>query len=103
MDDFLDRFHLPKLNKDQQNNLNSPLPLNEIEAVIKSSTKTKPNQTKPNQPTNPTSQPTNPTNQPTKTNKQTNKQKDHSPRWFEHIIISDFQRRANTNTPQTIP
>jgi CRISPR/Cas system type I-B associated protein Csh2 (Cas7 group RAMP superfamily) len=25
MEDFLDRFHLPKLNQDQVNNLNSPL------------------------------------------------------------------------------
>ena len=33
MDDFLDRYHLPKLNQDQINNLNRP---KKIEAVIKS-------------------------------------------------------------------
>jgi hypothetical protein len=36
MDDFLDRYHLPKLNHDQVNYLNSPIMLKEIEAVIRS-------------------------------------------------------------------
>jgi hypothetical protein len=35
MDDFLDRYHLPKLNEDQVNYLNSSTTLKEIEAVIK--------------------------------------------------------------------
>jgi hypothetical protein len=36
MDNFLDRLHLPKLNHDQANKLNSPITPKEIEAVIKS-------------------------------------------------------------------
>jgi hypothetical protein len=41
MDDFLDRYHLPKLNQDKVNYLNNPITSKEIEAVIKSlSTKT---------------------------------------------------------------
>jgi hypothetical protein len=36
MDNFLDRYHLTKLNQDQINNLNSPITLREIEVVIKS-------------------------------------------------------------------
>jgi hypothetical protein len=56
MDNFLDRYQVPKLNQDQINNLNSPISPKEIEVVIN------------NLPTNqPTNQPTN------KTNKQTNK------------------------------
>ena len=35
MDDFLDRYHVPKLNQDQVNYLNSPISLQEIEEVIK--------------------------------------------------------------------
>jgi hypothetical protein len=35
MDDFLDRYHLPKLNQIQLNYLNGPLTLKKIEAVIK--------------------------------------------------------------------
>jgi hypothetical protein len=35
MDDFLDRYHLPKLNQDQINNLNRPITPKEIEAAIK--------------------------------------------------------------------
>jgi hypothetical protein len=36
MDDFLDRFHLPKLNQDEVNYLNSCIMPNKIKAVIKS-------------------------------------------------------------------
>jgi hypothetical protein len=36
MDKFLDRYHVPKLNQDQVNNLNSPISPKEIEAVINS-------------------------------------------------------------------
>jgi len=35
MDDFLERYHLPKLNQDQENYLNSSITPKEIEAVIK--------------------------------------------------------------------
>ena len=34
MDNFLDRYHIPKLNQDQVNNLNRPITCKEIEAVI---------------------------------------------------------------------
>ena len=36
MDKFLDRYQVPKLNQDQVNDLNSPISLKEIEAVINS-------------------------------------------------------------------
>ena len=36
MDNFLDRFQIPKLNQDHINNLNSPISPKEIEAVINS-------------------------------------------------------------------
>ena len=36
MDNFLDRYHLPKLNQEQISNLNRPITSTEIEAVIKS-------------------------------------------------------------------
>ena len=36
MDNFLDRYQIPKLNQDQINHLNSPITPKEIEAVIKS-------------------------------------------------------------------
>jgi hypothetical protein len=36
MDNFLDRYHVPKLNQDQINDLNSPISPKEIEAVINS-------------------------------------------------------------------
>jgi hypothetical protein len=36
MDNFLDRYHAPKLNQDQINDLNSPISPKEIEAVINS-------------------------------------------------------------------
>jgi hypothetical protein len=43
MDDFLDRYQVPKLNNDHINDLNSPLTHKEIEAVINSlPTKKKP-------------------------------------------------------------
>jgi hypothetical protein len=35
MDKFLDRYQIPKLKQDQNNNLNSPISPKEIEAVIK--------------------------------------------------------------------
>jgi hypothetical protein len=35
MDNFLDRYQVPKLNQDQINNLKSPITHKEIEAVIK--------------------------------------------------------------------
>jgi hypothetical protein len=35
MDDFLDRYHVPKLNKDQVNYLNDPITPKKIEIVIK--------------------------------------------------------------------
>ena len=35
MYNFLDKYHIPKLNQDQVNNLNRPLTGKEIEAVIK--------------------------------------------------------------------
>ena len=35
MDDFLDRYHVPKLNKDQVNYLNRPISPKEIEEFIK--------------------------------------------------------------------
>jgi hypothetical protein len=48
MDNFLDRYQLPKLNPDQVNDLNSPISPKEIEAVINSlsNKKTKPNKRK---------------------------------------------------------
>ena len=36
MDNFLDRYQIPKLNQDQINHLNSPITPKEIEAVINS-------------------------------------------------------------------
>ena len=36
MDNFLDRYQVPKLNKDQINDINSPISPKEIEAVINS-------------------------------------------------------------------
>ena len=36
MDNFLDRYHLPRFNQDQMNNLNRPTIAGEIEAVINS-------------------------------------------------------------------
>ena len=45
MDNFLDKYHLPKLNQDQITNLNTPITIKEIETVIKSPEK-KPNQKK---------------------------------------------------------
>jgi hypothetical protein len=36
MDDFLDRYQVPKLNQDQINHINSPIMPKEIDAVIKS-------------------------------------------------------------------
>jgi hypothetical protein len=44
MDNFLDRYHLPKLNQDQVNYWNSPIAPKEVEEFIKSlnkQTKTK--------------------------------------------------------------
>ena len=39
MDDFQDRYGMPKLNQDQISHLNSPITLKEIEVVIKSHNK----------------------------------------------------------------
>jgi hypothetical protein len=39
MDDFLDRYYIPRLNRDQINYLNSPITPKEIEAVIKNQPK----------------------------------------------------------------
>ena len=36
MDNFLDKYHLPKLNQDQISNLNRPITAKETETVIKS-------------------------------------------------------------------
>ena len=36
MDNFLDKYHLPKLNQDQTSKLNRPITAEEIETVIKS-------------------------------------------------------------------
>ena len=36
MDKFLDRYHIPKLNPDQNNDLGSPISPKEIEAIINS-------------------------------------------------------------------
>lgn len=36
VDSFLDRYHIPKLNQGQMNNLNRPITPKEIEVVIKS-------------------------------------------------------------------
>ena len=36
MDNFLDRYQVPKLNQDQINNLNNPISPKEIEVVINS-------------------------------------------------------------------
>ena len=36
MDNFLDRYHIPKFNQVQVNNLNRPITCKEIEAVLKS-------------------------------------------------------------------
>ena len=41
MDKFLGRYHVPKLNQDQVNDLNSPISPKEIEAVINSLPKKK--------------------------------------------------------------
>jgi hypothetical protein len=35
MDNFLDRYHVPKLNQDQVNHLNNPIRPKKIEVVIK--------------------------------------------------------------------
>ena len=35
MDNFLDKYHLPKLNQDQISKLNRPITAKEIETVIK--------------------------------------------------------------------
>ena len=41
MDDFLDKYYLPKLNQDQVNHLNISITPVEIEAIIKISQPTK--------------------------------------------------------------
>jgi hypothetical protein len=68
IDNFLDRYQVPKLKQDQINNCNSPVSLKEIEVVI---------------------------------NSLPNKKKA-STRWVYCRVLSDFQRRLNSNSPQTI-
>jgi hypothetical protein len=89
IDNFLDRYQEPKLNQDHINGLNSPLCSKEIEAVINSlptttttTTKTKTKQQQQQQ---------NPKKQKFRT------------RWVYCRVLSDLQKRAHTNTPQTIP
>ena len=67
MENFLDRYQVPKLNQDQINDLKSPISPKEIEAVISSL--------------------------PTKKNPRT--------RWVYCRVISDLQRRPNSNSTQT--
>ena len=75
MDNFQDKYHLPKLNQDQISKSNRPVASKEIEAVIKSLP-----------------------------NKQINKQtKKPRTTWFQLRILQDFQRRTNTNTLQIVP
>jgi hypothetical protein len=71
MDNFLDRYQVPKLNQDQINDLNSAISPKEIEAVINSL--------------------------PTTTKKKP------STRKVQYRVLSDLQRRPNSNSPQTIP
>jgi hypothetical protein len=80
MDNFLDGNQIPKLNQDQINHLNSAITPKEIEAGVKKS---------PNQTTTTTTTTTT-TNQP-------------RTRCFQCMILSNLQRRPNTNTLQTIP
>jgi hypothetical protein len=68
MDNFPDRYQVPKLNQDQINDLKSPISPKEIEAVINSL--------------------------PTK--------KKLMNRWVQYRVLSDLQRRPNSNSPQTI-
>ena len=35
MDNFLEKYHLPKLNQDQRNKLNQPITAKKIETIIK--------------------------------------------------------------------
>jgi hypothetical protein len=65
MDNFLDRYQVPKLNQGQINNLNCPIFPKEIEAVIKNLPNKKQTKKKRKKKQNKTKQ----------TNKQTNKQK----------------------------
>jgi hypothetical protein len=65
MDNFLDRYQIPKLNQDQINHLNRPITPKGIEAVIKSL--------------------------PTKTNKQTNKQTNPGPDVFSGTFYQTFK------------
>ena len=79
IDNFLDRYQVPKLNLDQINHINCHITLKEIEAIIKTPPPKK-NQTN---------------------KKQTNKK--NQTKWIYCRILSDLQRRTNTNTLQTIP
>jgi hypothetical protein len=51
MDNFLDRYQIPKLNQDQINHLNSPITTKEIVALMKSLQKKKKQKTKQNKQT----------------------------------------------------
>jgi hypothetical protein len=76
MDNFLDRYKVPKLNQDQMNNLNSQITPKEMDAVINS----------------------------LPTNKQTNKQTNPGPDGFgSEFFLSHLQIRPNINTLQIIP
>jgi hypothetical protein len=77
MDNFLARYELPKLNQDQINVLKCPLSPKEIEAVINCLPK----------------------------KKKKKKKKSLGPwtRWLYCRVLSDLQRRHNSNSPQTIP
>jgi hypothetical protein len=82
MDNFLDRYQLSKLNQYQINDLNSPTSRKEIEAVINSL----PNKTKQNKQT-----------------KKPKKPKKPRTRWVYRRVLSDRQRRPNSNSSQTTP
>jgi hypothetical protein len=83
MDDFLDRCHVPELNQDQVNYSNSPIISKEIEIVIIN--KTKQNKTQPKQKT------------------KQNKNQGQMVLVQNSTSLLDLQRRANNNTPQSIP
>ena len=63
MDNFLDRYHISKLNQDCTNDTNKSKTLKEIDTVIKNLS---------------------------------HKKAQHI--WFQNKSLSEFQRRANTNT-----
>ena len=80
MNNFLDRFQVPRLNQDHIINLNSPICTKEIEIVINRLPKKNKNKIK-----------------------KQNKTKKQNPGPDGFMGLSDLQRGPNTNTPQTIP